>query len=679
MKKLILTGVMSAVLPTLALADCPAITAEDMQGIAAGAYPNQFELVALQDAASCEMGFSENPSIAALNSEIRGNADLPPVADRLPDEPLVIVPFASIGEYGGMFNALSNATESGTSDFLSVRHTTLFRYSTDLETIVPNVAKDWAWNDDFTQLTVTLRRGHKWSDGADFTSADVVFWYDNLMMDSNVIENAKDYALAGGEPMTVTAPDAQTVVFDLAAPKPGLIETFTSSFIQPFQPVHFLGQYHPEINPDADALAQAAGFENGYEVVKAYFGSSDWTDTPTMMFIRPNEVGNLPADTMPTLESHIIVAENTEGRHLVANPYFHQVDTAGNQLPYINEQDERYVPDTEVRTLTLINGGVTYKSQSVTLDMLPVLLDSAESGNYSVDVNPGISFPVLAFNVTSEDLAKREIFGDLRFRTAMSVAMNRDEINEVVFFDLGTPTQYTTFSPYPEFADPAWESHEIAYDVDRANALLDEMGLVDADGDGKRDLPNGDPFVLNIQFSTQELSAQLIEIAGQNWADVGVASVIKEVTPDEYRSAQSANQLDLMSWSQGAPLGVAMGSNELHVPPFSTYFNARNGMLWAEWIDSDGANGVEPPAYVMGMIDDVNAMQVSAPGSDEQAAAANGLIEAITSNLLFIGTVKSSSPTYYSNDLQNVIQFKTTSYDFYRAYPYNPTQWWLSE
>jgi len=679
MKKLILIGVISAVLPTFALADCPAITVEDMQGISAGAYPNQFELAELQDAASCEMSFSENPSIAALNSQIRGNADLPPVADRLPDEPLVIVPFASIGEYGGTFNALSNATESGTSDFLSVRHTTLFRYSTDLETIIPNVAKAWAWNDDFTQFTVTLRAGHKWSDGADFTSADVLFWYNNLMMDSNVIENAKDYALAGGEPMTVTAPDATTVVFDLAAPKPGLIETFTSSFIQPFQPVHFLGQFHPEINPDADALAQAAGFENGYEVVKAYFGSSDWTDTPTMMFIRPNEVGNLPADTMPTLESHIIVAENTEGRHLVANPYFHQVDTAGNQLPYINEQDERYVPDTEVRTLTLINGGVTYKSQSVTLDMLPVLLDNAESGNYSVDVNPGISFPVLAFNVTSEDLAKREVFGDLRFRTAMSIAMNRDEINEVVFFGLGVPTQYTTFSPYPQFADPAWESHEIGYDVDRANSLLDEMGLLDADGDGYRDLPNGDPFVLNIQFSTQELSSQLIEITGQNWADVGVASVIKEVTPDEYRSAQSANQLDLMSWSQGAPLGVAMGSNELHVPPFSTYFNARTGMLWAEWIDSDGANGVEPPAYVMGMIDDVNAMQVSAPGSDAQAAAANRLIEAMTSNLLFIGTVKSSSPTYYTNALQNVVQFKTTSYDFYRAYPYNPTQWWLSE
>ncbi|MGB7242529.1 MAG: ABC transporter substrate-binding protein [Sulfitobacter sp.] len=679
MKKFILTGVISAVLPGIALANCPQVTVDDMQGVSAGAYPNQFELSELQDAASCEMTFSENPGIAGLNAQIRGNGDLPAVADRLPSEPLVIIPYASIGQYGGTFNALSNATESGTSDFLSTRHTTLFRYSDDLETIVPNVAKSWAWNDDFTQLTVVLRKGHKWSDGSDFTSADIKFWHDNLMLDTNIIENAKDYVLAGGKPMTVTTPDAQTVIFDLEAAKPGLIETFTSSFIQPYQPVAFLGQFHPEINPDADALAQAAGFENGYEVIKGYFGSSDWTDTPTMMFINPDKVGALPADTMPTLESHILVAEDAEGRHLVANPYFHQVDTAGNQLPYINEQDERYVPDTEVRTLKLINGEVTYKAQSVTLDMLPVLLDNAESGDYTVDVNPGISMPVIAFNVTSEDLGKRAIFNDLRFRTAMSVAMNRDEINEVVFFDLGIPEQYTGLSPKPNFVDEKWASHEIAFDPDRANALLDEIGLVDADGDGNRDLPDGSPFVMNFQFSTQEISSQLIEIAANNWAEVGVASVVKEVTPDEYRSAQSANQLDIMSWTQGAPLGVAMGSNELYVPPFSTYFNARTGMLWAEWVDTDGASGVEPPDYVKGMMNDINALQSSAPGSDEQAAAGNALVEAMAGNLLFLGTVNASSPVYRANALQNAVQFKTTSYDFYRSYPYNPSQWWLSE
>ncbi len=679
MKKLILTGVISAVLPSFAYASCPAITVADMQGVSAGAFPNQFELSEIQSAASCEMSYAENPGIADLNGQIRGNSELPALADRLPEEPLVIVPYASVGKYGGTFNALSNATESGTSDFLSVRHTTLFRYSDDLETIVPNVAKAWAWNDDFTQLTVTLRKGHKWSDGSDFTSADVKFWHDNLMLDKNIIENAKDYVLAAGEPMTVTTPDAQTVVFDLAAPKPGLIEAFTSSFIQPYQPAAFLGQFHPDINPDADALAKAAGFESGYDVIKAYFGSSDWTDTPTMMFINPDKVGNLPANTMPTLESHILVAEDAEGRHLVANPYFHQVDTAGNQLPYINEQDERYVPDTEVRTLKLINGEVTYKAQSVTLDMLPVLLDNAENGNYTVDVNPGIPMPVIAFNVTSADLGKREIFNDLRFRTAMSIAMNRDEINEVVYFGLGQPEQYTGMSPIPQAVDAKWASYEIGHDPARANALLDEIGLVDADGDGVRDLPNGDPFVMNFQFSTQELSSQLIEITANNWAEVGVASVVKEVTPDEYRSAQSANQLDIMSWKQGAPMSVAMGSTELYVPPFSTYFNARTGMLWAEYIDSDGANGVEPPVYVMSMIDDIAALQSSAPGSDAQAAAAGALVEGMATNLLFLGTVKSSSPVYRSNNLHNAIEFKTTSYEFYRAYPYNPSQWWLSE
>ena len=679
MKRILLSGVALVILPGAVLANCPNITVADMQGVSAGAYPNQFELSEFQGAASCEMEFSENPSIAALNSQIDGNGELASVADRLPEEPLVIVPYASIGQYGGTFNALSNATEAGTSDFLSTRHQTMFRYSDDLQTVVPNVAKSWAWNDDFTQLTITLRKGHKWSDGSAFTSADVAFWYNNLMMDTNIIENAKDYTLAGGEPMVVTTPDAQTVVFDLAAPKPGLIETFSASFIQPFQPRAFLGQFHPDINAGADALAQAAGFESGYDVIRAYFGSSDWTDTPTMMFIKPNEVDNLPANTMPTLESHIIIAEDAEGRHLVANPYFHQVDTAGNQLPYINEQDERYVPDTEVRILKLINGEVTYKAQSVSLDMLPLLLDNAEAGDYSVDINPGITMPVISFNVTSEDLAKREIFGDLRFRTAMSIAMNRDEINEVVYFGLGEPEQFTGITPLPEFIDAKWKSHETGFDQDRANALLDEIGLVDADGDGDRDLPNGDPFVLNIQFSTQAHSAQLMEIAAQNWVDVGVASVVKEVTSDEFRSAQSANQLDVTSWGQGGTLGVSMGSNQWYVPPFGTYFDTRTGMLWAEWVDSDGANGVEPPEYVKGMMVDINILQSSAPGSDGQIGAGQRLVEAMASNLLFLGTVKASEPVYRSNDLQNIVQFKTTSYDFYRTYPYNPSQWWLSE
>ena len=153
---------------------------------------------------------------------IKGNPGLPALADRIPEEPLVVVPYDSVGRYGGTLDVLSNATEAGTSDFLSVRHVNFVRFSDDLQTIVPNIAKGWKWNDDFTKLTFFLRKGHKWSDGAPFTSADVKFYHDNLMMDTNIFETPKDYITVGGERMTVDTPDATTVVFNLPAPKQAL-------------------------------------------------------------------------------------------------------------------------------------------------------------------------------------------------------------------------------------------------------------------------------------------------------------------------------------------------------------------------------------------------------------------------------------------------------------------------
>ena len=179
----------------------------------AGKYPNQYEVSEYESAAGCSMSFSENPNIASINASIVGNGALGSVNDRLPSEPLVVVPYDSVGSYGGTFRMLSNATEAGTSDLLSTRHVNFVRYHDDLTTIVPNVAKDYEWNDDYTQLTFTLRKGHKWSDGAPFTSADVKFWYDHLMMDPNIREKPYGYLLVGGERMTVDAIDDVTVRF----------------------------------------------------------------------------------------------------------------------------------------------------------------------------------------------------------------------------------------------------------------------------------------------------------------------------------------------------------------------------------------------------------------------------------------------------------------------------------
>ena len=679
MKKSLFTAVAMVALPIGAYASCPAITVSDMMGVAPGAYPQQYEKAEFEAAAGCTMSMSGNPDSAALNAKIKGNPALPSLAERIPEEPLVVVPYDSVGQYGGTLDVLSNATEAGTSDFLSVRHVNFVRFSDDLQTIVPNIAKSWEWNSDFTKLTFHLRKGHKWSDGAPFTSADVKFYHDNIMLDSNIFEKPKDYITVGGETMTVDTPDATTVVFNLPAPKPGLLAHFATHFAQGFQPKHFLGQFHPDINADADAYAKSLGFENGYDAIKAYYGNSDWTDTPSPLLSRPEIAGNLPMPVIPTLESHMYIADTTEGRHLVANPYFHQVDPTGQQLPYISEQDEVYKNDNEVRLLSIVNGDVDYKAQSLQLASAPALLDGQAQGNYTVDLRPEITLGVFSFNVTHEDEAKRNVFGDIRFREAMSIAINRAELNDVGFFGEGTPQQYIGFSPKPAFVSDKWMSYATEFDAARANSLLDEIGMKDTDGDGFRELPNGDKLVLNMSFATQGIAGQTVELVGQYWADVGVQSVVKEVTPDEYRSAQSANKLDVMMWRKSQPLAIVLGNNEPWVPPFENYFGVRTGMLWAEWVDSNGANGVEPPAYVKELISDINAFQSADQSSDEFKVLGERMVKNMVENLLFIGTVNAPAPMIHHNNLKNFTSFKTHSYEYYRTYPYRATQWWLDE
>lgn len=679
-QKLLYVAILSLFTGAAQAASCPAVTVADDKGVPSGAYPQQYDLAEFQSLANCTLSFSANPDSAALNARIRGNPALPSdLANRLPSEPLVYAPYDAIGKYGGTLDVLSNATEAGTSDFLSVRHVNLVRYSDDLQTVVPNIAKGWEWNDDFTQLTFFLRKGHRWSDGAPFTADDVKFWYDELALDPKIMEKPKDYVLVGGEPMTVDVIDPQTVRFNLPAPKPGLLSHFATSFAQGFQPKHFLGQFHPDVNADADALAQAAGFENGLAVIKAYFGNSDWTDTPVPLLNSPDRVANLPADTMPTLESHITVSDTTEGRHYVANPYFHIVDTQGNQLPYISEQDEIYANDNEIRILKLINAEADYKSQSLQLPSAPLLLEHQESGDYTIDLRPEITLANVSFNVTHANLEKRKVFGDLRFRQAMSIALNRDEINEVGFLGQGIPKQYVGFSPSPSFLDPKWESYMIQYDPEAANSLLDAIGMKDIDGDGMRELPNGEKLILNMQFATQGVAGEVVELIGQQWSEVGIQSTVKEVTPDEYRSSQSSNNLDVGSWRKSQPMAIVLGNNELWVPPFENYFGHRTGMLWAEYVDSKGASGVKPPAYVTQLIDDINAFQSTMAGTAESDELGARMVENMVGNLLFIGTVQAPAPIYHRNALKNFPSFKTHSYEYYRTYPYRGTQWYLDE
>lgn len=644
---------------------CPTATIADRMGVGEGDYARQYELAEFQGLAGCELSFSENPAIGELNAMITGNPELPAVEERLPAEPLVIVPYEAIGIYGGQLDALSNATEAGTSDFLSTRHVNLVRYGEDYFTIEPNVAKGWEWNDDFTELTVFLRAGHKWSDGAPFTAADIVFWVNELILNPDVYENTPGFASFGDGTMGAEAIDDTTMKFTFPVPTPGILSFFATTYIQPFQPKHFF---------DAKVEETDMSFA---EVADMYYGSSDWKDVPSPLLSGAAE------DVLPTLESYILVEETTEGRHLVANPYFYMVDTAGQQLPYINEQDELYVPDKEVRNLKITNGEVDYKVQSIFIDDFPLYKENEGNGNYTVSLGNGVGETVFyGFNLNHQDEGLREIFNDVRFRQAASLALNRAEIVEVIYLGQAEPIQATPADPNTvSFVSDEQKTAFIEYDPDAANALLDEMGLADTDGDGFRERLDGENLTIELQFSNQGGPVKLHELTKEYWDAVGIRTNLKEVTSDEYREQGAANDLDLVTWKYDGTSGaIIVLVTDMLLPPFGEFFNPGNALLWAEWVSTDGESGIEPPADVMTLYEIVPQFLQYQLGTSESDEIGAQIVDIHVNNLWKIGIAGSvKSPIIHHNTLKNFGPYSVVSYDYYRSYPMIPQQWFFSE
>jgi peptide/nickel transport system substrate-binding protein len=559
----------------------------------------------------------------------------------------------------------------------------LVRFSDDLQTIVPNVADGWSWNEDYTVLTFDLREGHKWSDGAPFTADDVAFWYNDVILNAAVYERTPDRWLFDGQPATVEAVDETTVRFTFPSPQPNILNRFAVDYGQPFLPKHFLGKYMDKYNTEAEEVRAEHGFADEAEAINFYYGSSDWKDVPSPLLKDAEKAEMIGVPVKPTLESHILVEENSDGRVLVANPYFHMVDTAGNQLPYISEIREEYVPEREVRNLRIMNGDVVWKQQAVELSDFPLLKENEGRGDYTVSLAPALGETVYyAFNQNHQDPALREIFADLRFRQAMSLGMDREEINEIVYLGQGTPMQSTPAEPQTvNFVTDEHTSAFIEYDPERANALLDEMGLTDTNGDGVRERFDGRPLSFRILFANQGSPSQLHELVSGYWSDLGVQVDVREVSSDEYRAAGNNNDVDIHIWKNDGISGPFISQDPtMLVPPFGDYFNPGGGFEWAAWYNTEGADGVEPPEDIKRLWTLADEFIQHPLGSEDSSEIGGEIVDIHVDNLLKIGVVgQIPSPYIFRNDVANVQPLTAKTYDFYWTYPYRPQQWFFTE
>lgn len=638
--------------------ECP--TVADPQGLA-GEWPQQLELADLEAQSGGALQFSENPMFA----EAVSSGELPPVAERLPAEPLVLLPYESCGSYGGTLRGTSRAPESGTSEFLSWRQVNLVRMSDDLRAIVPNVAKSWTWNEDLSSITFVLREGHKWSDGEPFTADDVVFYINDIIKNADLHPTVPAPWLVAGEPVVIEKVDDVTFTFRFAAPNPGLLHYFATggSYFAPYAPAHHYDAYHVDYNPNADEEARAAGFDSWVQ----RFGQiwDRWKDA---------EVLTAHALTRPTLESHILEVEaNTQRRVFVANPYYFKVDSRGQQLPYIDRQVERFL-DPELNLLAVLNGEVDEKAQGIGLADYPLLKENEAAGDYTMRLPPGSVGTHLSFNITHPDPVLREIYADVRFRQAMSLAINRDELNDTLYFGLGTPQQ--ALPPASPFTTEEDAKHMIEYDVQRANELLDEMGL-ERGSDGRRLRSDGRPLQILWEYSSQFASPELVQLVSDYWRAVGVTVQPREITSALTREKAWNNESDInMEWD--APYEPNMISQiNYYIPPYSE-IGPLFGVPWLNWINSGGSEGEEPPAWAARMFELGEEWRSIEPGSDRYMEIGRELVRLNLENMTIIGFVSQlPGPTVVSNRLRNVTEWPVQHFNYGRTYPVRADQWYF--
>jgi peptide/nickel transport system substrate-binding protein len=421
-------------------------------------------------------------------SPMLNEMDLPPVEERLPDVPKITNEMDSsqldyeIGEYGGTLSVISSNPDSSDNLFVMLNEPIINTPGLLGETFTGNVVEDFEVNEDETEFTFYMREGLKWSDGEPVNTEDVRFTYEDVYLNEELTPffPAK-YRTAGdpsGEPMNLEIVDDYTFRITFEQPYGGFLMRIAiqgwEGYSSLIKPEHFLRDFHKDY-ADETTLANAveeAGYEEG-----EWFNLFHEKDIIGGEFTSTNAIG------FPSLNPWLIV-ENADGLQTYdRNPYYFKVDMEGNQLPYIDHAESIYVQDKEMENLEIISGNVDYVRSD--LSNVALYKENEENGGYKVVLRNQHSRPGnIMFNHTFEDEAWQSAIQDVRFREALNLGMNNEEIIDAI---------YLTFAEIPS----DYNSGE--YDPDRANELLDEMGMDERDSEGHRLAPNGEELQINIE------------------------------------------------------------------------------------------------------------------------------------------------------------------------------------
>ncbi|KKN05578.1 hypothetical protein LCGC14_1085980 [marine sediment metagenome] len=561
--------------------------------------------------------------------------ELPPVAERLPEEPSVLEPFEEIGQYGGRLVYVPP------NRLRDVRNHGLFMRSPDGAKILPDIAKGYQYSQDYKTLTIYLRKGTRWSDGMLFTVDDILFWWEDIMLNEELSPAGPGTEWKpGGKVAEFEKVDDWTLSIHFAAPNPGLMagksHPYGMAQAHFFNPKHYLTKWHIDYNSEANELAKEEGYEYWWQALSYHQGK--WETQ--------KRIG------LPTLSTWIVTEITPSYMVAERNPYFWQVDTAGNQLPYI---DQLFVPnfeDPEVIVMKAIAGELDFVQgyELLPMDDYPLVKEGEKEGDYRVLLYRDFkSDGVISINPLTPDPVVRKILGDIRFRQALSLAIDREMINRVVFFGLSNPGQYAPL-PSSSFYKEEWGTYYADYDVERANALLDEMGLGWDSEHVYRLKPGGGILELLLESGHgSKPEATMGEMLTAQWTKIGVKLVVRTEKATHDRITEDLTELFTTVPRSRGWVDVAIASSE-------PYFWGM-GEGWDKWLSTDGKEGVEPPAEwkeLKKWVDEVISLR---PGTEEWISLKQKIWDFRVKQLWVIGIV-GQAPIFHlvKNYVRNVAE-----------------------
>ena len=516
---------------------------------------------------------------APMLAELVQQGKLPPLEERLPRDPMVLTPIEEVGVYGGQMGFINVGADLGAWQFQYL-YEAPYRWSADATKVEPNLFVSHRYSDDGTSLTLTLREGVKWSDGEPFTADDIDFWWNDLVMVTEAGYTQPYWTITKETPMKLEKVDDFNIKVSFAAPHWLFhrLMASTGDYMRMYAPKHYLQQFHPKYNTAV----------TDYKALNENFTAT----------------GNLYTNVdLPVLTPWRTV-EYVAGQRLVAerNPFYWKVDTDGKQLPYIDRVVITQVEDVRVVPLKIVGGEIDFMARGIPLDSFTTLKTSEETGNYRViqwKVGAGAD-PALVINWDNPNPMMQKIIRTRDFRLALSHAIDRKTINDVVYFGLGAPSQAVTspYSPWGRTTEEGkqlmeqWRTLATEYDVDKANALLDGMGLDKKDAEGFRLAPDGNRFTwVFITGSTPDSRAvDVLEFVTEAWKAIGIETKINTMDWSSFWPKFSNGEYDIAGWDAWTGYDIPTIPDTLF-PVGSAYWGTP---LTAQWFNTRGEKGNKP-------------------------------------------------------------------------------------